>query len=105
MRRFVRSVLPPTDQSEDVVLAVSELAANVVRHASTPYTVNLSVDDRRVRIEVSDGASIIPAVDELSDSKFGLRIVETLSSDWGVELTTDGKTVWAEFAVAEPSRT
>ncbi len=98
VRALTRSVLPSVDRSsEDVVLITSELASNVVRHAHTQYTVSISVDDRHVRVEVSDGSSIIPAVEDLSDSQYGLRMVERITSDWGVEATNDGKTVWAEF--------
>lgn len=97
VRRFVRGSLNGADVEGDVVLAASELATNVVRHARTPYAIRLSGSDLAVRLEVSDGSSIIPAVDELTSSKRGLRVIEGLSRQWGVELTENGKTIWAEF--------
>lgn len=30
-------------------------------------------------------------------SKWGLRVVEGIADQWGVELTETGKTVWVEF--------
>lgn len=98
VRRFVEGALPgisPLD--DDIVLAASEFAANVIRHARTRFTVSLITDDDRVRLEVSDGSSIIPAVEDLSESFRGLRMIEEISTRWGVEATRDGKTMWAEF--------
>ena len=89
---------------DDVVLAASEFAANVIRHAHTPFTVRLNTDEERVRLEVSDGSSIIPAVEDLSESNRGLRMIEAISSRWGVEATESGKTVWAEFSMSPGGR-
>jgi anti-sigma regulatory factor (Ser/Thr protein kinase) len=95
-RRFVEEALPGTVDQADIVLIVSELASNVVRHAKTNFTVDLTSDEH-VRIEVSDGSSIIPAVEELAENKFGLRLIEEVTDRWGIESTDTGKTVWVEF--------
>lgn len=97
VRQFVTEVLPKAPHLSDVVLAASELASNVVRHAKTRFTVRLSVDDDRIRLEVSDGSSIIPAVEELTESQRGLRVIDRVAEHWGFELTETGKIVWAEF--------
>ena len=102
VRSFIRKALAESPLIDDVVLVASELATNVVRHAQTEFTVNLVIEDI-VRLEVSDGASIIPAVEELSDSYRGLRLVEAASEHWGVELTDAGKKVWVEFPTS-PNR-
>lgn len=98
VRRFVAGALPDAAHLDDIILTASELAANVIRHAKTDFTVRLTGDDELVRLEVSDGSSIIPAVEDLSDSKRGLRMIEEAAEQWGIEATEDGKTVWAEFS-------
>jgi anti-sigma regulatory factor (Ser/Thr protein kinase) len=98
-RRFVAEALGDAPYADDVVLVTSELATNVVLHARTNFTVKVIVDDR-VRLEVSDGSSIVPAVEELAESQRGLRLVEAASEEWGIEPTESGKMVWVEF----PSR-
>lgn len=97
VRRFISEVLAGAPDTDHVVLAASELATNVVKYARTQFTVWLHSDAERVRLEVSDGTSIIPAVVELSESKWGLRIVQALSDQWGVDSTESGKTVWVTF--------
>jgi anti-sigma regulatory factor (Ser/Thr protein kinase) len=97
VRRFVEEALPTASHLDDIVLTASELAANVIRHVGTPFTVRLTDDHRSVRIEVSDGSSVIPAVEDLTDSQRGLRMIDSVSEDWGIEPTEDGKTVWVEF--------
>lgn len=101
VRRFIERVLGDRriegDVVGDVVLVGSELSANVIRHARTEFTVVLRQEGDRIRLEVSDGSSIIPAVEDLTESYRGLRMVESVSEAWGVEATDTGKTVWAEF--------
>lgn len=97
VRRFVEDSLPGSARLDDILLVISELASNVIRHARTEFTVRLSDDDAHLRIEVSDGSSIVPAVQDLADRKWGLRIVEAVSDRWGIESTDTGKTVWVEF--------
>jgi two-component sensor histidine kinase len=80
-----------------MLLVASELVSNVVAHAPTDFVVRLASENDRIRIEVSDGSSIIPAVRDLRVSGFGLRIVEALSDRWGIESSDSGKDVWAEF--------
>lgn len=97
VRRFIERVLGDRRIVGDVVLVGSELSANVIRHARTEFTVVLREVGDRIRLEVSDGSSVIPAVEDLTESYRGLRMVESVSEDWGVEATDSGKTVWAEF--------
>lgn len=89
--------LPGATHLDDILLAASELATNVIRHARTPYTVRVEVLSRRVRLEVSDGSSILPAVEEVVHSQRGLRLVDAVSQNWGIEGNDNGKTIWADF--------
>jgi anti-sigma regulatory factor (Ser/Thr protein kinase) len=97
VRRFVEAALPAAPALDDIVLTASEFAANVIRHAQTRFTVRLISGDGRVRVEVADGSSIIPAVEDLSESHRGLRLIDAVAVQWGVDATENGKTVWAEF--------
>ena len=74
----------------------SDLATNVVHHARTDFKVRVASQDAMVRLEVSDGSSVLPAVDDLAESQHGLRLIEALTRGWGVEEHPDGKTIWAE---------
>lgn len=104
VRHFVTETLADDPRLDDVVLTASELAANVIMHAETSFTVRLVTEDRFVRLEVSDGSSIIPAVEDLADSQWGLRMIEQLSARWGIDPTETGKTVWAEFTEPDPGQ-
>lgn len=103
VRRFVAEAVAGVADVGDIVLVASELATNVVKHARTDYRVTVDAAGHRTRLEVSDGSSIIPAVEELAGSKRGLRVVEGIADQWGVELTESGKTIWVEFENRAPS--
>jgi anti-sigma regulatory factor (Ser/Thr protein kinase) len=108
-RRFTASCLARVDSSvrDVVVLLVSEVVTNAVRHGG-PHArtakVGLSVKvlSDRVRVEVKDDGSMLPvvgdgAIDNLSGR--GLLLVEGLATRWGFDRsTTSGKTVWLEVA-------
>ena len=86
---------------ESARLVVTELAANAMTHAQTPFTVTLSESDDLVRLAVEDGSSRAPVrvvAHEQDTSGRGLSIVATMSQDWGFTLHPAGrKTVWASF--------
>lgn len=103
VRRFVRGAVGPgwEDLAEDAVLLASEIATNVVEHARTDYEVRVLGDGRRLRVEVADGSSVIPAVRDLaldSERGRGLVLLEKLAAAWGAEEGRDGKIVWFELA-------
>lgn len=105
VRRFVRLALSDfeTDTIDDAELLVSEVAANVVDHARTDYDVRVVAEGLWLRIEVADGSSIIPAVQDLAhdaERGRGLRLIEHIASAWGVEERPDGKSVWFEIGDA-----
>ena len=79
---------------------VSELATNAVLHAGTVFRVVLTLRKRRLRCEVIDGSDRPPRLRhytaEASTGR-GLRLVDKLSSAWGVVPGPRGKTVWFEL--------
>lgn len=99
MVRDVVTPLVPADVAHTAELLVSELVTNAVMHGSG--TVRLSVDcaEDCLSVTVSDEAPSTPQVQPerlMSDGGRGLRMIESLSSSWGVNPRTDspGKDVW-----------
>lgn len=88
---------------DDVRWVVSELATNAVVHAATAFTVNLSRLDGVLTLTVGDDSPALPRQlgpeAQLAPSGRGLRIVEALSTAWGVTDKVNGKSVWASFDV------
>jgi anti-sigma regulatory factor (Ser/Thr protein kinase) len=91
----------------DVALVISELFSNALRHAAplpgAQIRVAWQIEPDSVRVSVSDGGA--PTVPELGEAAQGatggrgLRIVEKLSTKWGMSTSEDGNTVWAEVPV------
>lgn len=107
-RRFViEEAQPEGVDAEMVALLVSELAANAVLHARTPFTVVVDNDDTMVRVEVTDGRSAGPVMKDHSPTAVtgrGLRLIDTIARRWGVDQRDEGKTVWFEYALTgEPA--
>ncbi len=107
-RRFLLGRLPEGsgEDADALVLMLSELATNAVRHAATDYVVSVRVADdaRQVLVEVSDAAGGYPVPqDQAGDTPHGrgLHIVRTLADAWGIEMQRDrpGKTVWFSSAL------
>jgi anti-sigma regulatory factor (Ser/Thr protein kinase) len=83
---------------EDAKLVVTELATNAVVHAHSPFSVIARAENSRVRVSVRDASPVTPTLcddDPSALSGRGIRLVAAVSADWGVELTADGKSVWA----------
>jgi hypothetical protein len=89
----------------DVLLATSELVTNAERYAPGPIRVCMEREpaSHRIRVVVSDTNPQLPRRDldgEVLDPAAGrgLRIVDMISSRWGVARTSSGKDVWFETA-------
>ena len=86
--------------SGDLMLLVSELVTNAVRHASSDrFEVRLDVGPDRLRLEVRDeGAGFEPEIAPSDDGTggYGLFIVDRLASRWGVERDPGG-VIWLEL--------
>jgi anti-sigma regulatory factor (Ser/Thr protein kinase) len=87
--------------ADPVRLVVSELATNAMIHARSSFTVSLSCAEGTVRLAVRDeppAGRVPPQVQRTDLSGRGLRMVELISSDWGVASDgPDSQTVWASF--------
>ena len=87
---------------DDLLLCLSEVVTNAVLHAGPPIEVTGGVvDSKRVRVEVSDGSKVSPIHRNplhSSPTGRGLHLLDRLTTDWGVDITNNGKTVWFEIA-------
>jgi anti-sigma regulatory factor (Ser/Thr protein kinase) len=106
-RAFVRrcwSGLENADTIDAVALCVSELVTNALDHATPPYELRVARECGRLRVEVADASARPPVLQALSLTSQrgrGIFLVERIASQWGVEPTTAGKTVWAEFETSD----
>lgn len=107
-RRFVAGLLGGDFGARDeVLLLVSEVAANAVRHSASgdggEFEVAVSVTGRLARVEVGDqGGASVPRLtgqdgpaDVLTGGR-GLRIVDALAAKWGHAGDELGRVVWFE---------
>lgn len=94
-REFVAAALLsrlPGPQGIDATIVIAELAANVVRHARTGFTVSVSHLPRAVRIAVRDHA---PLGDSPPTARpgHGLHMVAQVATRWAIEPLSGGKVV------------
>ena len=89
---------------EDLRLLVTELVTNGVRHGSQrgPVGVAVTLDDERVRVEVSDcGRGFSPPDAPMPHADgtggWGLQLVDRVAAQWGVDVS-DVTRVWFELA-------
>ena len=89
----------------DVVLLISELVTNSVRHAgldaSQPLQLSLQAEGEVVRIAVRDpGPGFRPPkapTDPAHVGGWGLVLVDQLAEKWGVEHDGEANVVWCEL--------
>ena len=89
-RQYVASTLAQegfSGDTETVLLLVSELATNVVRHAVTPYEIGVDVHGAGVQVVVVDEDAAHPpemrSPTPEDTSGRGLIIVDRLATNWG----------------------
>jgi anti-sigma regulatory factor (Ser/Thr protein kinase) len=89
----------------DVVLVISELVTNSVRHAgldaSQPLQLSVGMEDDTVRVAVRDpGPGFQPPeapTDPAHVGGWGLVLVDQLAESWGVEHDGEANVVWCEL--------
>ena len=104
-RHFVSDVMRTWGCSREArqaaELVATELAANAVLHATTAFSVLLRAGREVVHIAVYDTVPIDPTL-LVVHRRRGLGLVSGLSRDWGVDVTADGKSIWAEIDATYP---
>ncbi|MCU1359804.1 MAG: sle [Ilumatobacteraceae bacterium] len=82
---------------EKARLVISELATNAVLHAQTPFELSCQIGGT-ARFEVRDwDPDSVPLVLDLEPTRvggLGLRLIEAIATDWGVESHPEFKVVW-----------
>lgn len=106
-RRFVRDTAGaavPSSLIDDAVLLASELVTNAVRHADgspdDPIEITVSIDERALAVSVRDrGVGFEPEEPPVRSDQggWGLNLVRSLSSRWGVTPREPGTEVWFEL--------
>ncbi|MER7409127.1 ATP-binding protein [Streptomyces cacaoi] len=115
-RRITRAFLsslsppPPAESAESVLLVVSELVTNALRHAQGVTEFRLGAAHGTVTVEVADPSSALPAerapgsLDEAEQGGFGWPIVRHLASDITIRLRHgQGKIIHAGIALLDPA--
>jgi len=95
------------DLQDRVVLVVSELATNALRHGAPPSTVRLLVDHARAFVvDVTDAAADaspeLAAARALGEGGLGMHLAARLADGVGWYADTGVKHVWARFALDGP---
>ncbi|MFB6710835.1 ATP-binding protein [Streptomyces sp. NPDC056358] len=106
LRRAVRGQLVEWRLSafvEEAELAVSELAANVIKHVGkgAAATLVLEATADRLRIELHDKSYQVPVLGLVAcddERGRGLHLLAGMAADWGTLLTATGKAVWCELS-------
>jgi anti-sigma regulatory factor (Ser/Thr protein kinase) len=98
----------PASVRDDVLLLVTELVTNAVRHGCAGRDRSLDVMlDRRpqfVRVEVVDpGTGFAPAPSPVRGESggWGLILVDRIADRWGVSPAPSGTCVWFELRLAD----
>jgi two-component sensor histidine kinase len=102
-RSGLRSLLDefslPVRTSNAALVVAHELLLNALQHGAPPIRLTVEIDDVGVLVEVHDGSAAparsLPYRPGVSERGLGLRLVRQLASDWGQDVGTAGKTVWA----------
>lgn len=89
----------PIDVFDTAALLVSELVTNSVKHSGSDWVeIGIDLGAERLRMEVFDRSSqtIRPRTPD-THGGWGLMLVGELSTRWGVERYSPGKTIWVEL--------
>lgn len=104
-RHAIRSVLSAwgyhhSEWTDRVMVVVSELVSNAIRHGGGCVGVDLHARETNVVISVADGSSVLPRRRHPASGEpdgRGILLIETLAAAWGVAKHHGGKRVWARF--------
>jgi anti-sigma regulatory factor (Ser/Thr protein kinase) len=97
-RWFLMQALKDHDVTADVgaaALLTGELASNAAHHGGEPIGMSIGIEGDGLRVSVHDrGPGFDPSDEAIRSSGLGLRLVEALATDWGVQRDEEGTEVW-----------
>lgn len=102
-RRYVKNrllVMGCHECVDDALIITSELVSNAIRHVKQEtFKINIRNNFGHPFVEVYDHSTALPKIADrgLVESGRGLVLVTELAVDWGVDVLSTGKTVWAIF--------
>jgi hypothetical protein len=101
VRTLLRSALAELhvdqDLTERLTTAASELAANAVLHARTPFRLLVQPQPNSVWVAVEDRDPLRSPFEVVGRTPHGLGLIAALAVRWGVTPRPSGKIVWAEI--------
>ncbi|MGW1607912.1 SpoIIE family protein phosphatase [Streptomyces sp. NPDC002285] len=86
-------------------LVVSELVTNAIRYSDGPIRLRL-IKERALVCEVFDGGATAPHLRHprtTDEGGRGLLLVSQVTQRWGTRFVPDGKIIWAEQSLTDPS--
>lgn len=90
--------------ADSAILLVSELVTNAIVHGAPPVELRVCIPDDHLHVEVHDAdreaAVHLPRAASLPHERMGgrgLRLVDSLSSRWGLDEDERGKWIWFEI--------
>ncbi|HTX30370.1 MAG TPA: ATP-binding protein [Solirubrobacteraceae bacterium] len=103
-RRFVNDALEdvPPKLRDIVVLMVSELATNCIRHTKSGFELTLRQTGEEIFVEAvdrGDGHPTMRTPAPTDPSGRGLQIIDIFSTTWGHENRPEGKAVWFSLSL------
>lgn len=107
-RSDARDLLAGCPAADEVILCLSELAANAVLHSNSrrpggTFTVRMgNRPGAYILLEVQDDGGPWLALAPGPCSGRGLDIIGALAAEWGVATCPAGRTVWARFEWPRP---
>ena len=86
--------------ADELLIVVSELAANAITHGQAPAQVAIRGSGQSVRLSVRQylrTPTTFPWMSRENHGRQGLRLVDRLSTSWGWGSTASTLMVWAEL--------
>jgi len=103
LREFLAGRVADT-VTDDALLVLSELATNALRHGLGEVVARAALRrDGTLTLSITDSGDELPALQPVDPTRVGgvgLRIVDELTTAWGVAAFPGGKTVWATLSRA-----
>jgi len=96
--------LVPREALEAAVLLTSELATYAALGSGSQFTVSACLAAAWLRVSLSDCDRRFPGLDAESsgDTPDGLSVVHSVATEWGIEETVSGRSMWFELDLLSP---